>query len=64
MLPVFVHPSCAELTQTGRQRVVVDTNSCAKVAEDEQWLLFWDFLNGGAEIIIEFVLSFCCGSQC
>ena len=31
-LPIFVHPSCAELTQTGRPRVVIGTNSSVEIA--------------------------------
>ena len=62
-LAIVVHPPGAKLTHTNRPGVVIGTYSGIEVAKNEEWFLFWDSVDGSAEVIVEHILCFCQESQ-
>ncbi|XP_066486331.1 vomeronasal type-2 receptor 26-like [Tiliqua scincoides] len=36
---------------------MISTNSSIEIAEDEQWLFYWDLLDSGGQVIVEFVFG-------
>ena len=63
-LAVFVHPADAKAADAAGPGVVVCAHSGVEVSEQEQVLLGGDLLDLGLQLLIEFILSLCCGVEC
>ena len=58
-LPILVHLSSAQVTQTRWPGAVVCANSGVEIAKDKQGLLLRHFTDDCGELIVESVLCFC-----